>query len=148
MFTFSARYNQKPEANFKIVFFYCKGIKERLLKNCIQTVVMIEKNFALRVSSEVLLRQTPKKSFFFLKSRFSYKIISNQFNFSMNFIKVCSVQFFFKLASCLLNLIFTFFRFYSSLQIHLLSPREKSFQIFIWKNHSSGLAKFYQQESN
>ena len=47
MFSFSARYNQKPEANFKIVFFFCKGIKEKLLKKCIQMVVMIEKYFAL-----------------------------------------------------------------------------------------------------
>ena len=32
VFSFLAIYNQKPEANFKIVFFYCKGRKERLLK--------------------------------------------------------------------------------------------------------------------
>ena len=95
VFSFSARYNQKPEANFKIVFFHCKGIKERLLKNCIQMVVMIDKHLRSQVTSELLLRQTPKKSFCFLNSRLSYKIISNHFNFSLNFTKCVAFSFFF-----------------------------------------------------
>ena len=70
MFSFSDRYNQKPEANFNIVFFYCKGIKERLLKNCIQIVVIIEKHLRSQVTSELLLRQTPKKIILLFKLAF------------------------------------------------------------------------------